>query len=181
VTTATISITVLRRLNACADQIDLFLATFGEEAEVSPENVRRADEAGLDVVWLATHRERAEFVRASAAAGAEYERVTAPARAEYERVTAPARAEYERVTAPAGAEYERVTAPARAEYRRVTAAAEAEYERVTAAAWVECLRVTAAAWVERATAPACVERDSGDWEALAARIVAMVESLGRPE
>jgi hypothetical protein len=92
-----VTATMLRALNACADQIDLFLATFGEEAELTPENVRRAHEAGLDVVWMATYRERSEFERVWNDAYVEFVLARGVTYADYERIRDSACAEYDRV------------------------------------------------------------------------------------
>ena len=91
---------LLREHNACDDQIELFVQTFGQSAKIGPRNWSKAHKAGLHLLWLVRLLPRA--------ARAEYEKVTDAARAEYEKVTAPARAEYVKVTAPAWAEYVKV-------------------------------------------------------------------------
>jgi len=147
----------LRKLGACAGNVEKFKAEFGSYADVTLENLARAFKAGINVDWWATQVFGSEYERVKAQALAEYERVKAQAWAEYERVKAQAWAEYERVTAPAWAEYERVTAPALAEYERVKAQALAEYKRVKAQAWAEYERVTAPAIVSLADARAARE------------------------
>ncbi len=109
--------TMLRSIGAY--EVNKFVATFGEQAEVTPENVRRAYEAGFNVAWLAAYREWNEHDQIMVSA-----------------------------------------------WHRCTD--RYEFEEMTEPAWVECLRVMDAAWEE------C---NSGDWAALAARIVAVVKSL----
>ena len=58
----------LRRLGVSPVQVNLFRATFGETAEVTPETLTRALDVGLPLAWLAGKV------------------LTAPAWAEYERV-----------------------------------------------------------------------------------------------
>jgi len=45
----------LANKKACADQVELFRATFGAAAPVTEANVLRALRAGLNVRWLAGH------------------------------------------------------------------------------------------------------------------------------
>ena len=120
---------------ACADQVALFRAKFGESVDVTHE-LCASVASEFDFCWAARNL-------LPPAAYAEYARVRAPAYAKYKRVTAPAYAKYKRVTAPDYAEYKRVTDAAYAEYERVRDAAYAEYERVRAPAYAEYKRVIA--------------------------------------
>ena len=95
---------MLKRLGACADQYDKFVALFPKGVDIT-EVLCVEHAADFNWDWVA-HR-----------------LLPVPARAEYDRITVPARAEYDRITVPALAEYDRVRAPARAEYERAMASA----------------------------------------------------------
>ena len=117
----------LRAAGACADQVALFEARFGDGVDVTEALCLSVADL-FDWNWAAGYLlpalARVEYRRALAPALAEYERTVAPALAEYERTVAPARAEYERALAPAWTEYDRADralAPARAEYDRAAA------------------------------------------------------------
>src|SRR3990172_6840909 len=84
-----ITVALLQKHSACADQVALFKKVFPKGAPLTTKAVETALKRGLSVSWLST--------LLSLSAWAEYKRVTAPAWAEYERVTAPASAEYKRV------------------------------------------------------------------------------------
>jgi hypothetical protein len=126
-TSRTLKLQTLIDKRACAAQVDLFRASFGDSVEVTES--RCAEHAlAFDWDWASRHL------------------LGAPALAEYKRVCASAWAEYDRVRAPAWAEYDRVRAPALAEYKRVRASAWVEYKRVRASAWAEYRRVCASTW-----------------------------------
>jgi post-segregation antitoxin (ccd killing protein) len=127
-----ISLYTLRKFGACEEHTALFARTFGDEAALTPENMERAQNAGLDVSWLAGLLPaplRAEYERQRGSLRAEYERQRDSLWAEYERQHAPLRAEYERQRGSLRAEYERQRVPLRAEYERQRAPLWAEYER----------------------------------------------------
>jgi hypothetical protein len=42
---------MLRKHSACGPQVDLFVSTFGESVELTPETWAQAFLAGLDVLW----------------------------------------------------------------------------------------------------------------------------------
>lgn len=98
--TQTITSAWLRKQQACPECVALFEATFGPRADVTAKTRARAVEAGLDLVWLASHV-------LTDAAWAKYERAMDAAWAKYERVTVPAYAEYVRVRDAAWAAYKR--------------------------------------------------------------------------
>ena len=50
-----ITVKQLERGKACPSHINRFRKLFGDRAEVTPENVERADNAGLDIYWLFDH------------------------------------------------------------------------------------------------------------------------------
>ena len=106
----------LRAAGACADQVALFEARFGDGVDVTEALCLSVADL-FDWNWAAGYL-------LPALARVEYRRALAPALAEYERTVAPARAEYERALAPAWTEYDRADralAPARAEYDRAAA------------------------------------------------------------
>ena len=57
----------LKKLNACAGQVDLFAEEWPRGATVNEKNIRRALEIGLDCVWL--------IQRIAGQAWAEYQRI----------------------------------------------------------------------------------------------------------
>ena len=85
-----ITVEMLKQIDACEDQVELFEQVFPKGAPVSMRSLAKAQKAGLDVFF-------AERL------------LTGPAWAEYEKVTGPALAEYEKVGGPAWAEYEKVS------------------------------------------------------------------------
>ena len=89
-----ITLKMLEKAQACADQRKLFGETFGDQVEVTEENCAKAVAAGLSFEWAARNL-------LSPVQKAEYKRIQAPALAEYERIQAPALAEYKRIQAPA--------------------------------------------------------------------------------
>ena len=115
-----ITIDMLRQHNACSDQQELFVTTFGKSAKLTWRNWSKAIKAGLSVSWV-------ECL------------LSDPALAEYKKVSDPAWAEYEKVRDAALAEYKKVSDPALAEYKKVRDPAWAEYEKVRDAALYEAL------------------------------------------
>ena len=134
-----ITLKMLEKAQACADQRKLFGETFGDQVEVTEENCAKAVAAGLSFEWVARNLlspvQQAEYQRITGAARAECKRITGAAQAEYRRITGAAQAEYRRITAAAQAEYERTRDAAWAEYARITGAALAEYQRLRGAAF----------------------------------------------
>ena len=119
-----LTLSKLRSLGVCREQVDEFAARFGEFVDITPDLCESVANI-FDWSWASRN-----LLRASARA--EYDRVRDAARTEYDRALAPARAKYDRVRVPALAEYDRVCTAARAEYDRVRAPARAEYDRVCA-------------------------------------------------
>jgi hypothetical protein len=113
---------------ACKDQVDLFVAAFGDSVDVTVALcVKHAGQFKWD--WAARNL-------LSEVGRADYDRDTAVARAGYYHDIAEALAEYERVMAPALAEYGlAVRGPAVAEYNRDITSAGAEYDHATAEAF----------------------------------------------
>ena len=85
---------LLERKDACISQVELFQATFGDEAEVTLENCLRAAAVGLDFDWAAQHL-------LSATARKQYNETVAPARKQYDETVAPARKQYDETVAKA--------------------------------------------------------------------------------
>jgi hypothetical protein len=100
----------LKALGACADQLAMFVARFGESVEVTMANVDACAQ-GFNVAWLAQNvlpaRLLAEYERQRALLWAEYGRQHAPLWAAYDRQRALSLAEYDRQHAALWAEYKR--------------------------------------------------------------------------
>ena len=79
---------------ACPGQVEKFRAEFGASVAITPDTIRRAAAADLDLDWAAEKL------------------LTAPARKAYEDARAPARKAYEDARATARKAYEDATAPA---------------------------------------------------------------------
>ena len=125
--TPRITLAMLR--GACKEQRDIFRKEWPKGADVTLENVQRAQELGLDLSW--------GLRWFTPEAVAEYKRQEAPLWEEYQRQSAQLWAEYDRQRELLWAEYERQSAPLRAEYLRQEAPLWEEYERQTALLWVE--------------------------------------------
>ena len=93
----TITTSMLLTHHACLDQVDLFVATFGESMAITKTNWTKAQKVGLNVLWASC--------LLPASAWAEYDKVRA-------KVRASASAEYYKVCASALAEYDKVRVPA---------------------------------------------------------------------
>jgi len=74
-----ITLDMLRQHDACSDQRELFVDTFGQSAKLTRRNWARAIKVGLSVSWM----ERL----LSAPAWAEYEKARDAAWSEYEKVS----------------------------------------------------------------------------------------------
>lgn len=148
-----ISLDCLRAHGACEDQIDLFIATFGlDPVPITPDTIRRAAAAGLNVRWGAqyifTPAARREYNRAIELARDEYDRAeprlwkefhctVAIMQEEYARTIAEAQDECSRAAARAG--FHRAVVVAREERTRRIAAADAEYNRACASALIRII------------------------------------------
>jgi hypothetical protein len=107
----TISIVDLRAHGACADQLALFRATFGDTpVAVTEVNMSRAVDVGLQIEWLEC------FLAAPALAA--FETARAPAWAAFQADDAPAWAAFQADDAPAWAAFETARAQAWESYRR---------------------------------------------------------------
>jgi hypothetical protein len=104
----TITAAKLRKMKACEDQVTLFVATFGKDVEVENtlDNLTKADEAGLDLSWLALRLAPEAYEAVQGSARAAYEAIELPAWAAYAAVQGPAYAAYEAIKGPALAAYE---------------------------------------------------------------------------
>ena len=70
-----ITLDMLRQHDACSDQQELFVATFGQSAKLTRRNWARAIKVGLSVSWmerLLSDAALAEYVKVRDAALAEY-------------------------------------------------------------------------------------------------------------
>jgi hypothetical protein len=156
----TISIVDLRAHGACADQLALFRATFGDgPVAVTEANMSRAVEVGLWIEWLAhfipapalaafeaaDEQAGAAYNEAYAQAWAAFQAARAPAWAAYEAARAPAWAAYEAARDQAWAVYEAACAPARAAFEAAYDQAGASYRRALVGPLVRALRAEGAA------------------------------------
>ena len=92
--TKRITLSQLRKLKACKDQLDLFKSTFGASAAVTEANLVRAVAAGLNIDWLAGKTLPAPARKA-------YNEALASAREAYHEAIAPAREAYDEAVASA--------------------------------------------------------------------------------
>ena len=99
-----ITLAMLKKNGACADQAAEFARRFGDGVEVT-EQVCVSFASVFDWDWAARHfltaAAWAAYNEAKAAAGAAYREATAAAEAAYSKVRAPARAAYDKATARA--------------------------------------------------------------------------------
>ena len=136
-TTPRITIGMLR--GACKEQRDIFRKEWPEGAEVTIENVRRAQELGLNLVWgeqWFTAPARKAYIEATAPARKAYDEATAQARKAYIEATAPARKAYYEARVPARKAYIEATAPALKAYDAATAQGRKAHREALAQAWV---------------------------------------------
>ena len=84
-----ITVELLRKHNACENQVKTFTRLFPKGAPISVRSLNKAIKTGLDMLWL-------ECL------------LTGQTRVEYDKVRGPARAKYEKIKGPAWAEYEKV-------------------------------------------------------------------------
>lgn len=87
-----VTLTHLKQLRACINQVNLFQATFGEEVEVTEENCVLAAKAGIDIYWAAgnllTKPQRKAYETAEAHLWEAYKTAVAPQREAYETAKA---------------------------------------------------------------------------------------------
>ena len=116
---------LLERKDACISQVELFQATFGDEAEVTLENCLRAAAVGLDFDWAAQHLLGAtagkQFNETDAVAWKQYDETHATAWKMLDETVATARKLFNETTAPARKRYDEIAAPARKQYDETTA------------------------------------------------------------
>lgn len=87
-TTKRITLEWLRSQGAFPEHLDLFRKGWGESAEITPENLRKAIDRGLNVIWLAPYlfsdQELVDFEQALAPTEIEYSRKFGAVKAEYD-------------------------------------------------------------------------------------------------
>jgi len=105
---------LLARKKACESQVELFRATFGDEAEVTLENCLRAAAVGLDFDWAA-------YYLLSATARKRYNEAVAPARKLFDETAASARKLYDETSAVAWKLYDETSAVAWKRYKETFA------------------------------------------------------------
>jgi len=110
-------ITLAMLRGACKEQRDIFRKEWPEGAEVTIENVRRAQELGLSLIW-----------------GERW--ITDPARKAYLEARVQALKAYNEARVPARKAYLEATAPAWEAYYEATATAWKVYREALAQAWV---------------------------------------------
>ena len=116
-----ITIELLKKHNACEEQVALFATTFPKGVHVT-EAACLAVADQFDFQWAADNLlpsdKKAEYMAQRAPISAEYMAQRAPISAEYEAQRASLWAEYEAKRAPLWTEYAAKCATIRAEYRR---------------------------------------------------------------
>ena len=100
-----LTVEYLKAKDACADQVDLFAATFPAGMLLTEENLLTAARAGLNLHWAAFHL------------------LPAPASKAYDEATATAYKVYNEAIAQADKAYREAIAPARKAYDEATATA----------------------------------------------------------
>jgi hypothetical protein len=186
--TLKINVHFLRELGANEDDIARFKKVFGDEAEITQENVQKACEAKLEVVRLATHRERTKNYQICNAAWLKLQRDELNAIADNESSIRIANAEYDHSVENAEAErargthlftYKHVMSDALVDHLRRIHVADVEFHRIIRVAQKEYWKINAEAEIEykRVRAMARIERDFEDWATLTVRIVSVVEDL----
>jgi phosphoenolpyruvate carboxylase len=127
---AVITLAMVGAAGACADQLALFQATFGDSVVVSRETAAVAIGAGVDVAWAGSAFLRGKFRRAYNAATAEafkaYRAATAEAGKAYDAASAEARNAYNAALVEAFKAYNAATAEDRNAYHAATAEAFAD-------------------------------------------------------
>jgi hypothetical protein len=108
-------ITLAMLKGACKEQCDIFRAEWPEGADVTIENVRRAQELGLTLAW-GEHWFTAPALKV-------YDETIAPAWKVYDEAIAPSWKAYREATAPAGKAYDEARVPARKAYDEAIATA----------------------------------------------------------
>jgi hypothetical protein len=83
---------MLIKKHACAEQVQLFVETFGDAVEVTEESCLKAAKVGLDVDWAASFLLNAGQIAA-------YEEAKAPLLAAYKEAKSPLLAAYEEAKA----------------------------------------------------------------------------------
>ena len=105
---------LLHKHGACADQIKLFVTTFPDGTEATPEAILEAAKAGLQTLWLErlipTNR-LLQYNAAKAPIGAQYDAAMARTRAQYRKAMALLDAQYNAARAPIDAQYNAARAP----------------------------------------------------------------------
>ena len=105
-----VTVSQLTKLNACRDQVDLFIKTYGQEVEVTEANCLIAVRAGIDIGWAAqkllTPKQKQAYKDAEAPLRKAYKDAEAPLRKAYEDAEAPLRKAYEDARAPLLQAYE---------------------------------------------------------------------------
>ena len=99
-----ITVEMLKQVDACEEQLELFEQVFPSGAPVSMRSLMKAKREGLDVFFAERLLE--------GQAWAEYEKVAGQAWAEFEKVTEQAWAEFGKVTERAWDEYEKAAGQA---------------------------------------------------------------------
>lgn len=128
----------LRKLGACAEQVEIVERAWPGGVTVTLRALRRATALGLNLDWWAQRvlspEARTVYRQALATASDAYEQATTPARDAYEQARATAWDAYRQATATAWATHAQAAAPALAAYRQAMATALAVYEQARAPA-----------------------------------------------
>jgi len=143
-------ITLAMLRGACKEQRDIFEAEWPEGVDITIENVRRAQELGLNLVWgehWFTAAARKTYLEAIAPARKVYDEARATAEEAYREAIATAWKAYDEARATAWKAYDAATAPAWKAYDEARATAWKAYDAATAPAWKAHREALAQAWV----------------------------------
>ena len=138
----TIKINISQLGNACPSQRELAQKTFGDEIEITAQNIRLAVKVGLNINWAVQQLKVFALIRA------EYNAKVAPIRAEYNAKVDPIWAEYYAKVDPIWAEYHAKISSIRAEYDAKTDSIWAEYKAKVDSIWAEYNAKVDPIWAE---------------------------------
>ena len=132
----------LRRMGACSEQVTLFKSLFGEEVEMTRENVLQYG-AQFNLNWIApkimSEAQYADYESKRAPLDADYESKRAPLFADYESKCASLYADYVSKRDALYADYESKRAPLFADYESKRATLFADYDSKRATLFADIL------------------------------------------
>ena len=121
----TITADLLRALDACEEEIDLFASEWPQGCEVTDENALRAVELGIDVDWLARCALRQDHLRA-------YKKAIEPHVLAYQEIREPYRRAYQEAMEESSRAYETAIERHNRAYREAIADGSRVYKKAIA-------------------------------------------------